>query len=386
MSGTSTVSAKPSKTLSDYPIIGFLLIVAYVTFIFWLTDLDIDTASRFYHPDNVEDVWMEGHYPFWRFFYHAGPIIILLILFGSLAIIILSSVLQRFRHWRIYAVFILLVYVLGPGLLVNTVFKDHWGRPRPDAVQTFGGHEAYVPPLKYNAEGDGKSFPSGHSSVGFALLAFWLIWRRRSVLLNHGLFIAASSFGILMGLSRMASGAHFLSDVLWSAFIPIAVMWALYFHVLNIPKAERLREQSHKQGSSSRTQTLLQIGLGGVVLLISLFNIPVDKDKYLELEQLKQIEVNAEKMKVTVEFVEPQHLDKPYLRYRSRGFGLPGNKLLLEIDYQQGVLLIKEAHKGIYSELNNHLHLYLPLDFDGSLQFKLDKGKVRMLNTPESRL
>ncbi|MGH7125191.1 MAG: hypothetical protein ACREFI_12515 [Stellaceae bacterium] len=31
-------------------------------------------------------------------------------------------------------VFVLLVLALGPGLAVNTMFKDHWGRARPSHV------------------------------------------------------------------------------------------------------------------------------------------------------------------------------------------------------------------------------------------------------------
>jgi hypothetical protein len=40
---------------------------------------------------------------------------------------------------RMYGLFILLSVILGPGLLVNLVFKDHWGRPRPRQVVALGG-------------------------------------------------------------------------------------------------------------------------------------------------------------------------------------------------------------------------------------------------------
>jgi len=31
--------------------------------------------------------------------------------------------------------------IIGPGLLVNTVFKEHWGRARPSQVEEFGGQQ-----------------------------------------------------------------------------------------------------------------------------------------------------------------------------------------------------------------------------------------------------
>lgn len=380
------------RYLRDNRWFALVSLLTYLTAIFWFTDLDLDTASRFYDANHPDDVWFQGQQPFWRFFYHAAPIIILLVLIGSLSLIIMALVWQRIRRLRIYAVFILLSFVLGPGLLVNTVFKDHWGRPRPDAVQQFGGHEPYIPPLRYYADGDGKSFPSGHSSVGFALLAFWLIWRKRNIWLSQLLFISTVSMGLLMGLSRMAAGAHFLSDVLWSAIIPIMVMLALYYPILNIPRIEQQRalrqqglHQADKLEKTSKTQVIWQIGLGVGVIGISLFNIPVDKDAQQDFSHIHDIRIHAEQLHLTIHFentTDPDKIDKVRLQYRSRGFGLPWNQLHLTLNNEQGRLQFVEKHTGVYSELHNRLHLYLSSDFAGRLHVKLDKGTVKMLNKP----
>ncbi|MGV6809387.1 MAG: phosphatase PAP2 family protein [bacterium] len=368
-----------------------LSLLTYVTAIFWFTDLDLDTASRFYDAHHPENVWHQGEQPFWRFFYHAAPIIILLVLVGSLSILIMTLVWQRMRRLRIYAVFILLTFVLGPGLLVNTVFKDHWGRPRPDAVQQFGGHEPYLPPLRYYADGDGKSFPSGHSSVGFALFAFWLIWRKRNRWLNQLLLISTLSMGILIGLSRMAAGAHFLSDVLWSAVIPIMVMLALYYPILNIPRIEQqrvLRQNNPTIPSlekTSKTQLVWQVGLGMTVIGISLFNIPADKDVQRDFAAVHEISIRAEQLHLTLHFETQEQADQQNrvrVQYRSRGFGLPWNQLHLDLHNNQGHLQFIEGHTGVYSELHNRLHLYLPDDFKGQLNVQLDQGTVKMLNKP----
>ncbi|HHC73617.1 MAG TPA: phosphatase PAP2 family protein [Thiothrix sp.] len=391
MANITTKLASGLRYLRDNRWLAAISLLTYVTAIFWFTDLDLDTANRFYDAHHPENGWHHGEQPFWRFFYHAAPIIILLVLIGSLSIIIMALVWQRIRRLRIYAIFILLTFVLGPGLLVNTVFKDHWGRPRPDAIQQFGGHEPYFPPLRYYADGDGKSFPSGHSSVGFALLAFWLIWRKRNLWFNQLLLISTLSMGILIGLSRMAAGAHFLSDVLWSAVIPIMVMLVLYYPILNIPRIEQqraLRQQnplSQPLGKTNKTQVVWQVGLGVTVIAISLFNIPVDKDLQRDFAALREISIHAEQLHLTLHFENREQADKKHtvrVQYRSRGFGLPWNQLQLDLHNEQGHLQFIEKHTGIYSELHNRLHLYLPDDFKGRLNIQLDKGTVKMLNKP----
>ena len=40
------------------------------------------------------------------------------------------------------AVFLVLSLLLGPGLLVNVILKDNWGRPRPGSVVEFGGTQS----------------------------------------------------------------------------------------------------------------------------------------------------------------------------------------------------------------------------------------------------
>ena len=42
------------------------------------------------------------------------------------------------------AVFLILSYALGPGLLVNVALKDNWGRPRPGHITQFGGDKHFV--------------------------------------------------------------------------------------------------------------------------------------------------------------------------------------------------------------------------------------------------
>jgi hypothetical protein len=53
--------------------------------------------------------------------------------------------------------FLLLVLVLGPGLLVNGILKEHWGRVRPLNCQEFGGTGVFTPAFVPSDQGGAPS-------------------------------------------------------------------------------------------------------------------------------------------------------------------------------------------------------------------------------------
>lgn len=127
--------------------------------------------------------------------------------------------------------FLLLVLAIGPGLIVNAVLKDHWGRARPSQVLEFGGSQNFTPaPLPANACERNCSFVSGHAAAGFALIAYAFLAadrrRRRSIV------VGASAIGGLIGFARMAQGAHFLSDVVFSGLAVGGTAWLLAWAIL----------------------------------------------------------------------------------------------------------------------------------------------------------
>jgi len=131
------------------------------------------------------------------------------------------------------ALYLLAVLALGPGLVVNVVFKDNWGRPRPSTIAEFGGPNQYVRPLVPSTQCDDNcSFPSGHAALGFWAVAFALLAPRRLWPLSVG---AALAFGGLVGLARIAQGGHFASDVLASALLVGAVSRLLHRVMIERP-------------------------------------------------------------------------------------------------------------------------------------------------------
>ncbi|MBV9554988.1 MAG: phosphatase PAP2 family protein, partial [Alphaproteobacteria bacterium] len=124
-------------------------------------------------------------------------------------------------------IFLVAATVIGPGVLVNTVLKDHWGRARPYQVAQFGGEKAFTAaPLPADQCARNCSFVSGHAALGFSLVSFALLLPAgRARWVGFG---AALGFGALVGLARIAAGHHFLSDVVYAGLIAVGLTWLLH--------------------------------------------------------------------------------------------------------------------------------------------------------------
>jgi len=150
----------------------WLLLAISSTLIFWFTDIDIKLAAYFYHPENVEDVWPDKNWWLWRIlFEYAFPFTVFSGIV-ALLVFIISHFHDKSRRFRRQALYILLVIVIGPGLVVNLIVKDHWGRPRPMHITQFGGEYEYLPPLQIGHTTD-KSFVCGHCSVGYSFFVLY---------------------------------------------------------------------------------------------------------------------------------------------------------------------------------------------------------------------
>ena len=123
-------------------------------------------------------------------------------------------------HW----LFLLLVLILGPALLVNSVLKEHSERPRPIHVVQFGGKHSFTPIFQSGECTRNCSFVSGEAASIYALgFALALLARRR----RKAILIAAILAGSVVGFVRIGQGAHFLSDIVFAGvFMAIVVALA----------------------------------------------------------------------------------------------------------------------------------------------------------------
>ena len=226
---------RSERAILDWTIPVVLLVAMSIPF--WTGDLDLQVARTFYEPGTG---WAHGGEPLWRGLHHYGVIPAWILSLGALGVLLVSLVRPALRRHRRAAAFLVLVMMVGPGIVVNTVYKDRWGRPRPRDLAEFGGQREHVKPFVKSPHEYGKSFPSGHAATGFYLLTPYFLLRRRAR--GRALFVLATGigYGSLMGIARMAQGAHFLSDILWAlGFIYLTAL--AMFYLLRLDRLDEAR-------------------------------------------------------------------------------------------------------------------------------------------------
>jgi membrane-associated PAP2 superfamily phosphatase len=121
--------------------------------------------------------------------------------------------------------FVLATFALGPGLIVNGVLKENWGRARPRALLEFGGDAAFSPAWWISDQcARNCSFVSGEAAGAFGLVALVFLVPKEQ---RPAMSVFTLSFAAIVSLTRIAVGAHFLSDVLIAWLITLSVMIAL---------------------------------------------------------------------------------------------------------------------------------------------------------------
>ena len=161
-------------------------------------------------------------------------------------------------------IFLMATMALGPGLLVNVLLKDHWGRPRPIDVTQFGGNEHFV--AWWDPRGD---CPANCAFVsGDVAGAFWTIapaalappqWRA----LAYG---AALALGIGMAAFRVMAGAHFPSDVIFAGVLTFLLIWLAYALIYRWPRTRLSDEEIER--------ALERFGRPGYDFVVRLFGGP----------------------------------------------------------------------------------------------------------------
>jgi lipid A 4'-phosphatase len=369
-------------------VLGLVALIGTVPF--WLTDLDIRTAALFYQPD-ADDHWQGAQAPLWSFLYMAAPLLVAFVMLGGLFLVAAGAIRRSFRQLRCYAVLLIAATLLGPGLLVNVILKDNWGRPRPHQIEQLGGTSAYLPPLALSRHGEGKSFPSGHSSVGFMLGGFFMIWLRRRPLLAWVALSGALILGTLLGIGRMAAGDHFLSDIIWSGVIAYGVVWVLYYFVLDIPKREAAAASVPLSPfTAPRRPKLTAAAYGGAAVLMvagvslatplknvqTLLVRPGDFDPPPRVLRLIADQAEVFLFAAAVDDLTVK------VRLQARGFGLPWSRVAPELTSDHQVLTYRVTHEGHFTEKDTRVAVgVVPGEWD-RVEIRIDSGDIRVYSSP----
>jgi membrane-associated PAP2 superfamily phosphatase len=130
-------------------------------------------------------------------------------------------------------VFLLLTLTLSAGVLTNLTFKSYWGRPRPVLVTEFGGDLPFVAWWDPRGQcGRNCSFFSGEGATAFWTFAPAALtppaWRPLA-------YAAATLFGVVTSVLRMAFGGHFFTDVAAAGLVTFLVIWLAYSYIYRWP-------------------------------------------------------------------------------------------------------------------------------------------------------
>jgi len=213
-------------------------ILAFGTVIIAFTGADLKLSSLFY----IEGKWPVGEQQPWSLLYHLDRIPALVMALCGLAAALTGIFNRQRRGWIRPGFFLVLLLALGPALVVNVVFKEYWGRPRPREIVQFGGKKEFLHPWQKGVSHEGRSFPSGHSSAAFYLTAPFFIYRRRRPHIARLWLAGGLCFGLLMSIARITQGAHFISDTLWAwGMVHLLAVLLYYLFALH-------REQNHETG------------------------------------------------------------------------------------------------------------------------------------------
>jgi hypothetical protein len=247
----------------------------------------------------------------------------------------------------------------------------------------------------------GASFPCGHCSVGFLYGVGWWIWRRRRPRLA-GLSLAAGLItGTALGLGRMAAGGHFLSDVIWSALIALAVAHLLWHYVLRIPARELA---GTAVGSPVRSVGLVSLpwrgavalfaGLGGLAVLIALFVTPhgTQLDTQIRLTSLPRMprvfEVTARVANIDIVLIDSPEATVS-ISGELHGFGLPTSRLVAHTAFEAGPLPTLRygiEQRGWFTDLSGSVSIRVPAGMIEEIRVRVSRGNIGVTDLTRERV
>ena len=220
-------SSEPLRLFGIPPL--FWLITALFSLLFLLfPEIDLQFTALFYQ----NGFYLE-HHPFNDVVYDWAPRVInlcVLLLLLSFLYCQFKKLNALFNIKKMVLLYLLSAILIGPGIFVNLILKEHVDRPRPRHIVEFGGDKQFIPALIVSDQCQSNcSFVSGHAAGGFALIALALLfqgWRR------HLITVAAILTGGTIGLVRVMQGGHFLSDVIFAflaTYLTSRVLYYLFF-------------------------------------------------------------------------------------------------------------------------------------------------------------
>lgn len=274
----------------------------------------------------------------------------------------------------------MLVATLGPGLVVNVVFKDHYGRPRPREVQELGGQERFLPVWVKGADPQAKSFPCGHCSMGFYLATPYLVLRRRRRRLALAFLAAGIVQGGLVGAARMMAGGHFLSDVIWAAGMTWLVALALHALLRLDREPEALPAAAARDPRKARVAAVLGGGALAALTVAVLVATPYVSAKTFARSTAEVAASRARAWEVSLDEATVSVEAGPGFRasYEVQAFGFPTSRLNFAFREAEDAAVLSIDPMGWFTERRMAVKLQLPEGGEKPIRIRLARGKLAL--------
>lgn len=206
-----------SLWINNYLVNISLIITAFLTFLLVLfPEIDISFSQLFFSGERGF-IYQENFVVYQLY----ALLPLLTKLFILVCLLYLVYLIVKYRSYkrilRSGVFFLVIAAAISPGLVVNEVFKENFGRARPRHIEEFNGKREFTGAFTMSDQCKRNcSFSSGHAAMGYFLTA---IAYTTNLLYFNRIYLIGIVFGSLVGLSRIVMGGHFLSDVLASAFV-----------------------------------------------------------------------------------------------------------------------------------------------------------------------
>jgi len=351
-----------------------LLIMGLLTLVFRLTDADIAIQRYFY---SSEKGWLLQYRPFWDFLYRFGIFPGYFLAFTALIMVTLSYWNVKYINFRKASMVLIFTMVVGPGLIVNLVLKDHTGRPRPREITEFGGTEKFICICEKGATNEGKSFPCGHCSMGFYLSIPFLFLRNRKKVLAYVVLVAGVGYGILIGIARMMAGGHFASDVLWAGLIVWLVALAGYYlfradKPVDIPVLSSADQKKKARRITLAMGILLPVITVGLMLATPYFS---SKEFHLTNAEFTRLRPRVILMDLGNSAVRIMPDTAFRLEYKVNAFGFPNSKVRGDWTAGDTCRYVFET-MGWFTELTIDVKLKIPSSGYCTFLVRINKGRI----------
>jgi hypothetical protein len=193
----------------------------------------------------------------------------------------------------------------------------------------------------------------------------------------------------------MAAGAHFLSDVIWSALLVFAVSHVLYYHVLRIPQQETSRISTTPRLAWS---TLAAV-LGAAAVLIALFTGPHGGTMISQTfcvpapaNPVRSFTATARLSNIEVVLLDSQTSSAEAFCSTAagelHGFGLPTSRLSsgFELDATRTQLFYRVEQRGWLTDVSGELVIRLPATHLQRITVHLGRGNIKIADLTHAGL